>query len=249
MDIVEIFRRFPKKRFDLPDDYKNIYQIEYLNNRTEIGFINKVKFFLESWMHKQCGRYKGKNILEVGAGTLNHLKYEDGYDTYEVVEPNSFLYENSNEIKKLTKIYKSVFDIELDKCYDKILSVAVMEHLEELPVILSKLAKMLKRDGKLFSAFPTEGGLLWGLTWRISTGLSFFMRYRLNYHVMMSYEHINNFEEILLIHKFFFKKVEVKKFPLSFKHLSLYTVLKVSEPNLLNIGWFDSYEERINSKD
>ena len=42
-----------------------------------------------------------EEILEIGAGTLNHLKYEKNYSVYDIVELFKNLYQDSIEIKKL----------------------------------------------------------------------------------------------------------------------------------------------------
>ena len=72
-------------------------------------------------------------------------------------------------------------------------------------------------------------GFLWGLAWRIGTGLEFKLRYNLDYSNLMRHEHINSCFEILKFLKIVFEKVKVYKFGLG-NHLSLYQCIKCSGP-------------------
>ena len=44
-------------------------------------------------------------ILELGAGNLNHLKYERDFHIYDIVEPFRELYKDSPELKKIRYKY------------------------------------------------------------------------------------------------------------------------------------------------
>ena len=64
------------------------------------------------------------NILELGAGNLDHVKYENFF-RYDVVEPEKRYYiKNKKALKKVNKIYKSIFSIPNNKSYDKIIAIA-----------------------------------------------------------------------------------------------------------------------------
>ena len=90
MDYLSISNKFPKSREPLPKEYSEIYE-EHYGNR----IIGKEKDYLifgsrmESWAHKIIAKAQKKKskILEIGAGTLNHLKYENDFTDYDVVEP------------------------------------------------------------------------------------------------------------------------------------------------------------------
>ncbi len=219
-----IFGRFPKKRTKLPEKYEKIYQKEYLYNRSSKGFINSIKHKLEAWMHYRVAHIKGENILEIGAGTLNHVKYEKKYKIYDVVEPNQFLYIKSGNRRYINNIYRSAKEIPRDKVYDKIFSIAVFEHLENLPEEINILLKHLKKGGILQAAIPGEGNILWGICWRLTTAVSFYIRYGLNYGLIMKHEHINDYKEITEIIKFFFKNIKIKYFP--FKYFCIYLYIE-----------------------
>ena len=84
----------------------------------------------ESWLHFAI---KGRNLLsnttlEIGAGSLNHLKYENftKKHIYDVIEPKKFLYKNNKNKLLVNKFYKSLSDTRKN-IYNRIISCAVLE--------------------------------------------------------------------------------------------------------------------------
>ena len=114
MKINSVLSRYPKKRKKLPDSFKKIYEKEYLYNRNAISFLPKIVQYLESWMHKSIAKKKNNYspVLEIGAGTLNHLKYEKE-TCYDIIEPTSFFLENNPKIKNIRSRFDSIFDIDV----------------------------------------------------------------------------------------------------------------------------------------
>jgi SAM-dependent methyltransferase len=166
---------------------------------------------LEQWMHRKVASDLAPGLLqetlEIGAGTLNHLKYEHGIASYDVVEPLGDLYKGSPEMVQVRSFYEDVADIPDTVFYDRILSIAVFEHIPDLPVLLSKAVLHLKPAGSLRIAIPNEGSYLWRLGTLI-TGMEFRKKYRLNYQILMQYEHLNTAREIETLLRMIFKKVE-----------------------------------------
>lgn len=229
MSIQLLLQKFPKTQPPLPDAIKKIFEKEYKANRDGKGIASKLSSTLEGWMHVQVAKKQPKNlrVLELGAGTLNHLKHEDSaLKTYDIVEPYKFLFDQSPLLDRISAVYNSVHEIAPDKKYDRIISIAVLEHVLDLPDLLRKSAGLLERDGVFQAGIPSEGGFLWKLAWRLSTGLSFRLRTGLDYGDIMRHEHVNNADEIITLVKYFFREVKIRRFPLPFKHLSLYTYLE-----------------------
>jgi hypothetical protein len=79
--------------------------------------------------------------LEIGAGTLNQLKYEKKA-IYDIVEPFEILYENSPELNRINKIYRDISEIN-DEKYDRIISCACFEHILNLPEVVAKSCILL----------------------------------------------------------------------------------------------------------
>ena len=83
---LSLIKKYPKKRGFLPKPIKKIFNKHYLNNRN--NFLSQLS---ERWLHTSIDEKDMINTtLEVGAGTLNHLKYEIKKH-YDIIEPKSFL--------------------------------------------------------------------------------------------------------------------------------------------------------------
>jgi hypothetical protein len=109
--------------------------------------------------------------------------------------------------------------------------VAVLEHLDDLPMIVARAALLLRDDGVFQAGIPSEGGFLWTLAWRTTTGVAYWLRNRLDYGVLMHHEHLNTAAEIEAVVGHFFGKVEVARFPLPLRQLSFYSYLEARQPN------------------
>lgn len=225
---------YPKTPKPLPKKYQKIYKKVYKENRDGIGLANFLSQKMESWGHKiieKNNTFKYNiRTLEIGAGNLNHIKYVKNIYKYDIVEPNYFFYKNSIEKKKINKIYKSINEININQKYDRIISVMVLEHILDLPKLLNSAKKILKKKGIFQVSIPCQGELAFYLGWRFTTGLSFFLKYGLDWGKIMEYEHVNTLDEIFKEMKKNFKHVVIKRSPLPFflkvKHTSFYAYLE-----------------------
>jgi SAM-dependent methyltransferase len=239
---LSLISSYPRIRPALPQAYHKIYEKEYMINRERLSFAGKLSQLAESWMHHKVSSVKGDSLLEIGAGTLNHLKYEQ-YKTYDIIEPFTQAYENQSNLKFVRNSYKGINDIDAKNKYDKILSVAVLEHLEELPYTLARAGLLLKENGVFLNAIPSEGGMLWHVGLALTTGIGFRLRNRLSLSPVMRHEHINNAKEIITLLKYFYEDVKITRFPFPFHHLSLYVYVKARRPKLEAINNFlQSYD-------
>ena len=93
-------------------------------------------------------------------------------------------------------------------------------------------ALKLKSGGVMQAGIPSQGGFLWWLGWRCTTGISYWLRTRLDYGQIMRHEHVNTAPEILAVVGHIFSDVRVRRFPLPFHMLSLYAYLEAREPDL-----------------
>jgi hypothetical protein len=182
-------------------------------------------------MHKSVGGpAKGCRVLELGAGNLNHMPYLLATDAYDIVEPFKALWECSPRLSEIRQIYSDIREIPGGTIYDCILSVAVLEHLEDLPLTLARTGLLLGKGGTFRAGFPSEGGFLWGLGWRLTTAVAYRVQRGLDYSAIMRHEHLNSADEILTLLKYFFDHVEVSRFPLPFHHLSFYVAIHAANP-------------------
>lgn len=209
----------------LPESYKKIYKSLYLNYAHSNSIIRKLASIIERWYHRKAAIIDVKgNLLEVGCGALNHMKYEKDYINYDVVEPKKFLFDSSddNSKKRIRKFYRNINQIPLDIKYEKIISIAVLEHVTDLDELLEKISMHMEVDGNFIVEVPAEGEFLWWLSWRLTTGLFFWLRYKLDYGVIMRYEHVNNFEKIYKSLKKYFRIKKIESFPFNLKNFRIY---------------------------
>jgi len=228
---MNILDKFPKQRIALPDAYQQIYHQHYLSNRegkyTTTSFSQK----LEAWMHKKVAsdiRHAKENqkTLEIGAGTLNQLAYEQTTGIYEIVEPFTELFQNSPHLSRINKIYRDIAEVPEQNKYERITSIATFEHIMDLPFVVAKAAEHLTDTGKLRVAIPNEGTVMWKLGTLI-TGAEFKRKYGLDYQLLMKFEHVNTADDIEQVLKYFFNHVKCAVYGVS-KSLAFYRFYECS---------------------
>jgi hypothetical protein len=184
-------------------------------------------------MHKTISHQASPGrILELGAGNLNHVPDEPNAPAYDVIEPFHDLWKTSPHRNAVSSFFDDIADIPVDRRYDRVISVAVLEHLTDLPGIVAQAALLLDDHGRFQAGIPTEGGLLWGLAWRSTTGIAYRLRTKLDYASVMRHEHINNSDEIAAVLQHFFRQVSLRRFPTNAKHFSFYTVIDATDPKV-----------------
>lgn len=231
MAIESLLASYPRARPPLTDAHREIFVEEYKVNREGEGLFYGAIKLLESWHHKQVAKLKGpKTVLEIGAGSMNHVPYEPDTINYDCIEPFRELYENSPNLHAIRHIYTDIAEIPKEARYQRIFSIAVFEHLEDLPLIVAQSGLLLSSDGVFHGSIPSEGGLLWGLSWRLSTGIAYKLRTGLDYKTVMQHEHINDAKEIIAIIEYFFTNVKIRRFPFPANHLSFYTYIEATNP-------------------
>lgn len=229
MNTQDLIKTYPRKRKELPDEYKKIYSQHYEENRkgkTKISYLSS-KF--EYWLHKKVANSSGssRKTLEIGAGTLNQLDFERT-KIYDIVEPFHKLYENSPNRKYIRNIYADISEIS-GETYDRVTSVACFEHIENLPGVIEKIILLLNPDGKLYISIPNEGRFLWKFAYTMTTGREFKKRFELEYEILMRHEHVNTADEIEQILKYYFKNVKMSLLGIS-RTFSFYRYYECSEP-------------------
>ena len=232
-----MFDKFPKVRPPLPRKIEDIYLANYKSNREGQTTASSLAQKMESWLHRQVAndvanhQDSAKATLELGAGTLNQLKYEPTVQTYDIVEPFTDLYISSPLLGRIRNIYSDISEVPSNFSYDRITSVATLEHVCNLPELIAKSGLLLAKNGVLRASIPSEGTFLWTLGWKLTTGLEFKLRYGLDYGFLMKHEHVNTAREIEEVLEYFFKKIECKVFGLS-KSISLYRYYECRNPRI-----------------
>jgi len=233
LDTQDLLSTFPRRRPPLTEAHQKIFVEEYILNRSGKGLLYGAIKLLESVQHRKVAGLKDReSILEIGAGSLNHVPYESGVRIYDCVEPFPELFENSPHLQKIRNLYTDIKEVPEATCYQRIISLAVLEHLVDLPTIVAYSGLLLSPHGVFQASVPSEGGFLWGLSWRMSTGIAYRLRTGLDYKTVMRHEHINTVSEILAVARYFFETIRTSRFPFPSLHLSLYTYLEATNPRL-----------------
>jgi hypothetical protein len=228
-------RDHPSSTHMLPIEYQNIYKEFYKEYASSATTARKVAQIFESWYHHKVSKWqreKSVSILEIGCGSLSHMKYESRYHTYDVVEPKQFLLKNSrpSDLARVTNIYESLDTIPVNKRYTKIISIACLEHIKDLECHLSLVKERLEANGSFIVAIPAEGELLWWLGWRLTTGIGFWLKYKLDYGVIMRFEHVNSAQQVMKELKKQFSISKERSYPFNLKNLRLYIALECKLP-------------------
>ena len=231
--IQKILKLFPKERPPLPKKIKKIFNKVYKENRK-----NSLISFAERWMHESIyGLNSIKNTLEIGAGTLNHLKFEKIKKNYDIIEPKKYLYKKTIQEKKIRKILPNLKACKKNY-YDRIISIAVLEHMTELPNFLAESSFNIKNNGYHSHSIPCEG-YLFNFTSSIISGIPFYLKHGLSYKYIMKHEHVNNLDEIITLINFFYKKVKIKySYPFYTKYLAFYANITFKHPNKKRVKTF-----------
>ena len=232
--MTDILSSFPRSRPALPPAYQEIFERHYQENRAGLSMASCMSQRLESWMH---GRVAGDVVhqvargrtLEIGAGTLNHLPYEKDIKVYDIIEPRQWLFEKSPQLSRVRNVYHDIRSVPGRIKYDRIISVATFEHLQDLPSVVARSGLLLDDGGSLRVGIPSEGTIIWRLAWALTTGLEFRLRYGLSYEVIMRHEHINSAREIRMVLRYFFRSVTGSVLGL-LPQLSLYQFMCCADP-------------------
>lgn len=233
MDIADVLARFPKARPGLPEAYRRIYDEFYYKNREGEYATTSASKRLESWLHRKVAadRKEGDQLstLEIGAGTLNQLPYEPDGGAYDIVEPYAALVERSRFKERIRNRYAALAEVPTDARYDRITSVAAFEHLEDLPATIARAALLLRDGGTLRTSIPNEGRLGWRAGTMV-TGTEFYLRFGLDYQVLMRHEHLNTADEIEAVLGHFFKNNKRSIFGMG-KTFAFYRFYESSAPD------------------
>jgi hypothetical protein len=234
-NISVILARFPKVRPAMSPKEEDAHVSIMRRNRERVTLFTRVSDALESWMHREAARREGlpmpHTLLEIGGGMLNHLPFEPADIPYDVIEPESEMYRDSPDLRRVRTMFDDIREIDLQHRYERIVSIATLEHLTELPYTLASAGLLLAPGGVFRCGIPSEGGFLWALSWR-TIAVDLYLRTGHNWAEHMRFEHINTAPEIIALIRYFFRRVAIRRFPLPLHHLSFYVAIEAREPDL-----------------
>jgi hypothetical protein len=229
-----MFENYPKERIKLPLEFQKIYSEHYKNNREGSTSASSMAQKMEAWLHHKVAKdvigIQNKSTLEIGAGTLNQLNYEQT-KPYDIIEPFSELYSHSKFRNHINCVYNDIDEVSESESYDRITSIATFEHILDLPKVVAKTCLHLKENGSLRVSIPNEGTFVWKLGYKLTTGIEFKLKYGLDYSVLMNYEHVNTADEIEQVLNYFYGKVKCSCFGIN-RRIAFYRFYECSNPKI-----------------
>lgn len=227
-----MFENYPKVRKQLPLEFQKIYAEHYKKNREGATSASSAAQKMEAWLHKKVAsdlkNATNKSTLEIGAGTLNQLFYEQT-KPYDIIEPFHELFANSKYTDQINQVFNDIDEISESNKYDRITSIATFEHITDLPKVVAKTCIHLNDNGTLRVSIPNEGTFLWKLGYKLTTGVEFKLKHGLDYSILMNYEHVNTADEIEQVLKYFYGKVKCSCFGVNRK-IAFYRFYECSGP-------------------
>ena len=241
---------FEKKTINLLEQMYSTYThdtfIDDLNkfNLNNIDFLNKkVGITTKFWWEKYIGKIKNKNVLEVGCGANYLVPYwlltENNVVGFDVSKEIVFLLKDI--VKRLNLPDKSlqlyVGDaglINFDEKFDIININNVLHHIDDKRGTLSKLRKMLKKNGKILIVEPNY---YYPFRWIVETDIFGKFNFVKKY-----------FEENYLIEKNE-KAIKFKELKQLIKDMNFRTEANIKDPNYLGyatIYFLDKFPKLVN---
>lgn len=160
-DVPSLLATYPRLRPPLPKGWQAIYTDIYKCSRGGKTFLYRLAQRFESWMHREvlC-KASTPRLLEIGAGTLNHVPYELAVGRYDAIEPFQELYSSQLKASRINRLCGDISEIPLSDRYERIVSIAVLEHIADLPRVVGRAGLLLEKGGMFSAGIPSEGGFL-----------------------------------------------------------------------------------------
>jgi len=213
-------------------EWNEVYTKFYINNQRG-GIGEKVNDIGYSILKKV--NLNGKNILEIGPGDIRHLKY------WKKGRPQKYILADvSNEMMQIAEDKLNEYQVEHEKIFisrnkslpiddesvDIIISFYSLEHIYPLENYLKELSRVLRKNGTLVGAIPTEGGFFWGLGRYLTTRRWFKKNTNINPDKIICWEHPNFADLVISKLDTFFKRKYLKFSPFHIHSIDLNLVVK-----------------------
>jgi len=221
---------WPKSRPALTEEQKRIFSDWYQHWLSEAGMQGRYSF-VDHFGHEYAARTFRNDCktLDIGAGNGAHIKYENlEKQEYTALEHSRELIEDINKFhpKARTVIGDCQKEMDFpDNYFDRVLAIHVLEHLDNLPVTLREVHRILRRGGKFSVIIPCEGGMLYSIGRKFSSEKMFVERYHQSYDWLIKYDHINTAKEVIDELKNLFNIDSIQYFPLLIPSIDMELVI------------------------
>jgi SAM-dependent methyltransferase len=221
--------RWPKQRAELTDEQAAIFADW---NESYLGNVLPNQFgWVDRFGHEYAARSarRGSVTLEIGAGNGSQLPFEPGLNAEYIALDHSdalasHIAERDPSARVVVGDCQEGMDFP-DDYFDRVLAIHVLEHLDDLPVALAEISRVMKPTGTFSVIIPCEGGRGYALGRRLTTKRIFEKRYHTDYEWMIGYDHVNNAKEVLTELHRAFRVITERYFPLGVKAVDLNLVI------------------------
>lgn len=182
-----------------------------------------------------------ENILEIGAGNGEHLKYvKSNYTSYILLD----LKFKSDVKKNLRKVHPNIKFVEssveempfANAVFDRIIITCVLHHVINVDRTVCEIVRVLKPGGQVNIYLPCDPGMLYRWIRHFGSHIKHAKISRNNLKTikfLWANEHRNNFLSILSILKYYMPtNLSIKSFPFPFLswNFNLFKIIKWQKP-------------------
>tara|TARA_Y100000590_G_scaffold1599_1_gene1980 strand:+ start:9912 stop:10580 length:669 start_codon:yes stop_codon:yes gene_type:complete len=170
-------------------------------------------------MEKNIQNKEYPNILEVGAGPHPHINYvSHKFKNYYCLENSLFAikYLNKN-FPNIKTVYSKNGKLNIAKKFDRIILSHSLEHIYKPESLLKKLYSLLKKNGVISIAIPTDPALMYRFLRFFKKKI--FSKYKISeveYDYINAIEHINSYYNNKAIIKYHFNNLKQYYYPFNF---------------------------------
>ena len=145
-----------KKAKTLIEKATNPYQYDSpkLNWSKEKETPSPVRQAFQEYLKKYLGNLAGKKVIDIGSGTghLSKFLLEQGAKEVYGIEPSHRNVKISKKFfPKMIVIEKTLENVKLKKSFDIATVILTFEHIKNLNLAFNKIAKLMKKNGKLYT--------------------------------------------------------------------------------------------------
>lgn len=178
------------------------------------------------------GRFSGdchfERVLEVGAGTAEHMRYvRHRFDEYIVTDVDGAALDVARRKCEGLQIPGLSFEVAegerlvyRDDSFDRLIAVHVLEHIPQPHKVLKEWARVVKNGGVLSLLIPTDPGVAWRLGRRLGPRRRA-LQQGIAYDYVMAREHVNPCNNLIALIHHYFPRVTEAWWPLAVPSMDL----------------------------
>lgn len=181
-------------------------------------YSNPITAFIHNIGHKFAASLVKKNkngkTLDMGCGKGDHFQYIKSRNFIGIDINKDLLNLAKQEYPNAQLTRADIFNLPFkDNSFDTIVSIYVLEHLANLPVVLREVNRVLRGGGGEFIiAIPTEG-VIYKLGRNLTTKRHIEKKYNIDYIALVKEEHLNECRDIIKNLKSIFKVTRIIGLP------------------------------------